>query len=432
MSQNSLDSFNEENKENKELSKKQINFEEDTLKNINIKEEGNKKGDKESINEYQKIPELSNIISNSKEIVKERNIGIDLLRIIAMYMIVILHVLGQGGILSNSKKFSSSFYLGWLLETFAYCSVNVFGLISGYVMINSNVNQYKIILLWLNVFYYSTIITLMFKYIPYFSKLYQVTTYYLIISIFFPTISKRYWYFTAYFGMYFFIPYLNKLIHSLNQKEMKNLCLTIIILFTILDLIAPEKFDPFSISRGYTTLWLISLYIFGAYLKLYSIQLSKKKILLLYIISIIFPWIFLLKFLNVFVSKYKYNAGLFIQFNSPFILLNAIMLVTIFSELKIKKNKFLQKFIGILGLQSFNVYLIHTNPLVYKSYKYSFKHLINKNPFIMDLLVLVYSLGIFFSCIIIDQIRFHLFNILKVHVIPNKIKNIIHKYIIRK
>ena len=412
MSQNSLDSFNEENKENKELSKKQINFEEDTLKNINIKEEGNKKGDKESINEYQKIPELSNIISNSKEIVKERNIGIDLLRIIAMYMIVILHVLGQGGILSNSKKFSSSFYLGWLLETFAFCGVNVFGLISGYVMINSNVNQYKIILLWLNVFYYSTIITLMFKYIPYFSKLYQVTTYYLIISI--------------------FIPYLNKLIHSLNQKEMKNLCLTIIILFTILDLIVPEKFDPFSISRGYTTLWLISLYIFGAYLKLYSIQLSKKKILLLYIISIIFPWIFLLKFLNVFVSKYKYNAGLFIQFNSPFILLNAIMLVTIFSELKIKKNKFLQKFIGILGLQSFNVYLIHTNPLVYKSYKYSFKHLINKNPFIMDLLVLVYSLGIFFSCIIIDQIRFHLFNILKVHVIPNKIKNIIHKYIIRK
>ena len=108
------------------------------------------------------------------------------------------------------------------------------------------------------------------------------------------------------------------------------------------------------------------------------------------------------------------------------------MLVTIFSELKIKKNKFLQKFIGILGLQSFNVYLIHTNPLVFVSYSNSFKHLANKNPFIMDLLVLVYSLGIFFSCIIIDQIRFHLFNILKVHVIPNKIKNIIHKYIIRK
>ena len=112
MSQNSLDSFNEEHKENKELSKKPIKYEEDTLKNINIKEEGNKKGDKESINIYQKIPELSNIISNTKEIVKERNIGIDLLRIIAIYMIEILHVLGQGGILLNCKKFSLSFYLG--------------------------------------------------------------------------------------------------------------------------------------------------------------------------------------------------------------------------------------------------------------------------------------------------------------------------------
>ena len=108
MSENSLDSFNDENKENKELSKKPIDYEEDTLKKVNIKEEGNKKGDKESINEYQKIPELSNIISNSKEIVKERNIGIDLLRIISMYMILILHVLGQGEILSNCKQFSLS------------------------------------------------------------------------------------------------------------------------------------------------------------------------------------------------------------------------------------------------------------------------------------------------------------------------------------
>jgi peptidoglycan/LPS O-acetylase OafA/YrhL len=32
---------------------------------------------------------------------KEYNYGIDLLRLIAMFMIVILHVLGKGGVLNN-------------------------------------------------------------------------------------------------------------------------------------------------------------------------------------------------------------------------------------------------------------------------------------------------------------------------------------------
>lgn len=40
---------------------------------------------------------------------KERNYGVDLLRIISMYLVIILHVLGQGGILSNATEFSLTY-----------------------------------------------------------------------------------------------------------------------------------------------------------------------------------------------------------------------------------------------------------------------------------------------------------------------------------
>ena len=62
-----------------------------------------------------------------------RNYGIDLLRITSMLYIVILHVLGHGGILSNVKAGSLHFHAAWLLESWCFCAVNIFALISGYV-----------------------------------------------------------------------------------------------------------------------------------------------------------------------------------------------------------------------------------------------------------------------------------------------------------
>ena len=62
-----------------------------------------------------------------------RNFGIDLLIIISMPMVVILHVLGQGGVLESTKLFSPNYMITWFLEIAAYCAVNCYALISGYV-----------------------------------------------------------------------------------------------------------------------------------------------------------------------------------------------------------------------------------------------------------------------------------------------------------
>ena len=81
-----------------------------------------------------------------------RNYGIDLIRIISMYMIVILHVLGQGGILWNLEKLSFRYNISWLLEIFCYCSVTCYALITGYVMNNGKFKYKKIINLWSGVY----------------------------------------------------------------------------------------------------------------------------------------------------------------------------------------------------------------------------------------------------------------------------------------
>lgn len=64
---------------------------------------------------------------------EQRNRGIDLLRMTAMWMVVILHILNKGGVLAAAAPLSAGQGTARLLETAAYCAVNCYGLISGYV-----------------------------------------------------------------------------------------------------------------------------------------------------------------------------------------------------------------------------------------------------------------------------------------------------------
>ena len=57
-----------------------------------------------------------------------RNYGIDLLRLVAMFMVVVLHVLGHGGILNAATGINYS--ISMLLRICAYCAVDCYAIIS--------------------------------------------------------------------------------------------------------------------------------------------------------------------------------------------------------------------------------------------------------------------------------------------------------------
>lgn len=43
----------------------------------------------------------------------EKNYGIDALRMLAMFMVTILHILTQGGVLNSTVIFTSQYETGW-------------------------------------------------------------------------------------------------------------------------------------------------------------------------------------------------------------------------------------------------------------------------------------------------------------------------------
>ena len=70
--------------------------------------------------------------------IKERNYGIDLLRIISMFMVTLQHFCRQGGLVGTPED-GLSFYILTAFVVICYGAVDIFALISGYVMRRSKV-----------------------------------------------------------------------------------------------------------------------------------------------------------------------------------------------------------------------------------------------------------------------------------------------------
>lgn len=342
---------------------------------------------------------------------KNRNLGIDLLRILSMYMVVILHVLGQGGILDSTSWSSGQHIVSWTLEMAAYCAVNCFGLISGYVGYQSEFRWSKLISLWLQVLFYSLGITLLFAFlIPGCVVLSSSGRFVL------PITTNLYWYISAYVGMLLFTPFLNMSIKNIDSKKV----FAFVILFFILGITVPSIIDrhPFYLESRCTTIWLSLLYLLGGFISKFKIdyKIIKHYALIIYIIST--GLVLSIKLAVEFITNQLYGSpvyvNMFIDYTSPFIIINAISLLCYFSQLNIK-NGMLIKFIKLFPPAALGVYLIHVYPFVWDYLINGLASpLTNLHPIMLVIAVLISSALIYVLCSNIEMIRFRLYILIKI------------------
>ena len=341
----------------------------------------------------------------------ERNHGIELLRIFAMLLAAVLHILKKGGVITASEGNLAAYSTVWLLEAAAYCAVNCYALISGYVGYSDRPKPLRLarcIELWLQVVFYSVIIT----------------TVYCIAGVgsvgvsdfadaFLPVTSKQYWYFTAYIGMFFFIPLLNALVRRLNRRALVSLCIMLIAVFSLYDTFASSwKKDPLALVGGHSPLWLGVLYIFGAAMKKLRVpeSMSSKKALLIYASAAVFTALFkitgdrLLRFVP---------GSLFVRDTSPTVLLCAAALLVAFA--RFKPGRKLTEFAVLFAPAAFGVYLLHVSPLVFEHVIGNRFAFIGRLPFPLIPFAVLASAGVILVVgLAADKVRILLFKALGV------------------
>lgn len=348
---------------------------------------------------------------------KERNMGIELFRIVAMCLVLMLHVLGRGGVMGVTSKFSPQYITAHALEAIAYCCVDCYAIITGFTNVKSRFRYRRIVLLWLEVFTITVSSTLIAKFFFHV----DVTPDEWKIALM-PLTRRELWYFNAYFILFFFIPILNKGVQALERWQLRTTILTLLAAIMILTRLGDR--DIFYVSSGYSAMWLMVLYLIGAYFRLYGFPKFAKWYVTL-------PTFFLCAGIalgqKLIAQKmisdgtlvkedwlYK-NESFLISYISPCMVLMAVCLLIFFGNLKIR-FKVSKVIISNLGKATFGVFALHVATMVWNHYFKGRFAQVGKYPAPkMLLFVILITLGLFLVFSAYSLARIYLFKLLRIN-----------------
>ena len=294
---------------------------------------------------------------------KEKFFGIELLRILATFYIILLHVVGQGGVAAASGGGKGTYMASYLLLALAYPAVNCYALISGFVGCKSRFKLSRLLSLWLTVVFVNLAVWGAFRLLAP-----EMAASFSLEACLKPILTNEYWYVTAYFGLSVLTPVLNAAA-ELPKKTFAEMLFGLFACFVLLPKIADN--DLFLTRSGYSTLWLMLLYLVGMFCRLHFHPKKRSRLcgaacLAAYgLLSVFLP---LQKRLTenkllasgienpVYLKNYAYT--------SVFIVLSSVALFAFFMRIKVQ-NKAVCRFISFFSTASFGVYILHTQPLVW-------------------------------------------------------------------
>ena len=365
---------------------------------------------------------------------KKRFYGIDFLRLISIFCVVVLHTLGRSGLLQSDIV--TQYKTAWLLETAAYYAVDVFGIISGFVNYSEKEKRLKlanIFDLWLQAVFYGLAAVFVFTF---FTKV-DVTAADLTTALF-PLIKGEYWFFSAYTGMFLFSNLVN---NAVRNTENKTLLLYItgmlaaVLLLESVSVKMNKDYSIFDFEKGYNSFWLLVMYFIGATIRkteIYKRFINKKWVCAsLSLLLILFSWIWLIA-LKQTSSEYiigNYWERVFIEYISPTIVCTAIMLVILFTNIEFKRTKV----ISFFAPSAFSVYLLNSQPMI-ATYIYNREHLsflLKLDSIKLIIVVVGISIAFVLAGLLIDKLRSLLFMAFRIGKMEKALQDCIYRVLLK-
>lgn len=362
---------------------------------------------------------------------KKRLANIELLRILAMVLIVANHFTGHGLKLMDYEFDNPCSIFNWLVRGIGYMGTNLFILISAYFLCKSNFKSKGLLLLWAQTLFYSVILYL----ITYILGWHSLDIKGVALS-FIPLISSQYWFVTCYAALYILSPFLNKFIEALviaGERVYLTFCFVLLLFFSVI-----PSFFYFSqwINWGGSSgiVWFVVLYFIGGYirnfLKIDEIKVKKEKVWIVTIILWCLPLIskLIIAYTTNFVFGTVIGSSIFYVKNSIILVPASIMTFIAFFTFDIKNEKIVRS-INWIASGIFSVYLIHDNGFVREHlWRYVVRY-IHPDSYSLIYETFIVIISIFCVCLLIDIIRKYIFKLLGYTSLPQKLTSRIVTYI---
>ena len=289
----------------------------------------------------------STALPEKEKVIRDSNI--ELLRILIMCGVVLLHYNGYVGnalSLVTPSTINHGILLGF--EGFFICAVNLFVLITGYFnCATQRRSAAKAFGLVLQVMVFNGAIHLL-KALPDHTLSFR--------GLLYSMIPKNY-FVILYVTLYLVSPYLNRLLQSLDRKQLDKLLILSVALFSVwpiftdlLALLLGRSMDGLnSVSAngddaGYTIVNFALMYVIGAYLKLADIQIKKR-----YSAAVVA----VLTVLLAYTGKMN-TGGIAWSYCNPLVIAQAVFVFLLFRRISLRS-----RLVNELSKGAFTCFLLH-------------------------------------------------------------------------
>lgn len=352
---------------------------------------------------------------------KGRMANLELLRMIAMMMVVTIHTCNHGGLVDLAQKGTLSYYIVWTLYGLSFVAINVYILISGYFLVKSSFSSWRLVKMEMQILFYSMGILALFWIFGNVDKDMKYLVYCLT-----PVASDFYWFATMYVGMYLLSPILNTFVRAITKRQFQ--CM-LVLLFVLLSGWTNVFYytSGLNIAEGASIAWFVAIYLFGAYIRMHYTPDGRagKWFLIGMGVMVMIPLSrFIIEFListqwlgTRFLEDLLWGYSISYHYNSMFSILGAAGLFVAFLNLRLKDG-IGTKHINIAASTSFAVYLIHDHYYLRQTIWGRINPWAWLDDWYLLPAIIATVLAIYAICMIIELIRHFLFRPVELWVKP--------------
>lgn len=292
---------------------------------------------------------------------KKRMANLELLRCVAMMMVVVLHYLGKSQLLPEltGESLGAQGVAAWLLESFSVVAVNVYMFISGYFLCTSSFKLSRLLKLWLQVWLYSVGFGLIGMMTGVMTEI-SVDTHF-FLTLLFPVWMEHYWFMTAYIFLYLLLPFIGIALRHMTKQQLRSTVIMLLIVFSVIKSVLPLRLEMDA--KGYDCIWYLCVFAVAAYVRRFGIPALEKKGrgILLYVVCVllIFGGTMALRMVFLKTGSLGRMTGMCMEYNHILPLLAALGLFYAFLKLDFKGK--IADVIVKIAPYTLGVYLLHEN-----------------------------------------------------------------------
>ncbi len=357
----------------------------------------------------------------AEKITKKRDSGVELLRIMAIMMVICIHAFNNGNYFEEAvnvggvvKQFSTG------IRIFIRPAVNIFVIITGYFMVKMKFDlkkAYKRVLrIYLVLLFYSIVLyVLTFLLGPKYYTIDGVTDSKLIMVLkMLMPVSAQTWYFLSHYIMLCLLaPFVNIILQNIKKEDYHVLLIVTTFLMSIwfmlsdiklLDEVVRVKFFA-GIQEGKSVFSFLYIYIIGGYIRLHTPRREKPNPKYL---VYAFGCVLVNGLLTTVLEDTLELQDMILKYTNPIVILMTVWLLMFFKDLH-----FYSKIVNALASTTIGVYAIHEFKYVREALwnMFDFKKVDCSNMFLNLVYLISIVVMVFGLCAGIDLLRQKLFKI---------------------